>query len=535
MGARRSILLIATHLNARIWSAGLVVLWLVLTSLGADAGPRPLTILNFYGSCGFEHESREAGLQMIKTICTIQNWKILTTKDPSVFNEGVLSKIDVVIFNNNCGNSGRIFKPAEQAAFQSFIRMGGGFLGIHCAGAIWKEEPDFQQWYEKLLGTRLIDHPAVQEADCRVEDRSHPSTAHLPELWKLKDEFHRMSPNPRAGVRVLISVDEQSYQGKEKMNGDHPVVWCHEFDGGRAFFSSLGHTKEIYSDPYFVKLITAAIKWCAQPDILKEQTIFPLEGLIVDLNADHGVMLDAKGKVERWVNQVSSFRVKSFEKNGDGRKDPQSGMPVLLRNIDLGGHNSIGFKKQELVAADEDAFDHLITGRGYTWFCVMRAGKQSGELKDVNSFFGTLRNGGFYEGIWAGLNDDNRPWTGSRNGKSFGRWDNNNPYVLAEKPLKEGEYYLLIGRMEKGTDTVAISLFVNDAAIPVAKRPFPVNVHANASKLVIGQERDAVEHPGKESFIGEISRFLLYERPLNDKELIKAARNIRNEYGIENK
>ncbi|MNY45095.1 hypothetical protein D3C86_1801760 [compost metagenome] len=92
-----------------------------------------------------------------------------------------------------------------------------------------------------------------------------------------------------------------------------------------------------------------------------------------------------------------------------------------------------------------------------------------------------------------------------------------------------------MGRMEKGTDTVTISLFVNNAAVPVAKMPFPVNVHANASKLAIGQERDAREHPGKESFIGEISRFLLYERPLSNKELIKTAESIRIEYGIEYK
>ncbi|WP_214226242.1 hypothetical protein [Pedobacter sp. B4-66] len=258
------------------------------------------------------------------------------------------------------------------------------------------------------------------------------------------------------------------------------------------------------------------------------------KGLIVDLDADKGVVANNDNRVEKWINQASTPAVKEFVKRDEGRKVKGSGMPSLKNKLsELNGHNTIVFSKQELVAHDEDAFDHLLTGNGYTWFCVLKAGKQSGELKDVNSFFGNLKNGGNYEGIWGGLNDNNSIWMGSRNGVTFGRWDNNNPHVTAANTiLEQDKYYLLMGRMGKGTDTVMLSLYLNNGILPVVTHPFPVNKMANSSKLSIGQERDAIEHPGTESFIGEISRFLLYDRPLSDQELNKTAKGLKKTYSI---
>lgn len=257
------------------------------------------------------------------------------------------------------------------------------------------------------------------------------------------------------------------------------------------------------------------------------------KGLIVDLNADSGVVAGPDNRVEKWINQVDTFSVGAFEKTDGGRKIKGSGMPRLKTGVhELNGHNTIVFNKQELLAAEEDAFDHLITGSGYTWFCVIKAGKQSGELKDVNSFFGNLRNGGNYEGFWGGFADNNQVWMGSRSGKTFGRWDANNPMVLSNEQLNQQDYYLLMGHMEAGTGQVTLSLYINDSQTPVASLPFPVNTLANASKLAIGQERDAIEHPGTESFVGEIARFLLYDRPLTQSELNLVAGKLTAYYSL---
>lgn len=256
------------------------------------------------------------------------------------------------------------------------------------------------------------------------------------------------------------------------------------------------------------------------------------QGLILDLDADKGVMVEDGDRVVRWRNQVASFAARDFVKQDEGRKEPGSGRPTLKKSVAaIGGHDALVFRRQELVNHEEDAFDHLITGNGYTWFAVMTVYEQVVQLKDVNSFFGNLRNGGNYEGIWGNLTDDNRLWTGSRNGITFGRWDDNNPMVLAPEPLKENRYHVVAGRMGAGTGKVRIEVFI-DRPQPVAGKPFPVNPAANSSKLAIGQERDATNHPGRESFDGEIARFLVYERPLANDELSKTLKHLQQMYGI---
>jgi len=255
-------------------------------------------------------------------------------------------------------------------------------------------------------------------------------------------------------------------------------------------------------------------------------------GLILDLNADKGVEVEDGDRVVKWTNQVADFAAKDFLKRDEGRRVPGSGRPTLNRSVAaLGGHDTLVFRRQELLNHEEDAWDHLITGSGYTWFTVLCVHKQVVQLKDVNSIFGNLRNGGKYEGIWGNVTDENRVWIGSRNGITFGRWDANNPMVLAPKPLEQNRYYVVAGRMGSGTGTVQIEVFINDPR-PVAAAPFPINTEANSSKMAVGQERDAVNHPGVEAFDGELARLLIYERPLGADEMRRTLSSLKKTYSI---
>lgn len=256
------------------------------------------------------------------------------------------------------------------------------------------------------------------------------------------------------------------------------------------------------------------------------------KGLILDLDADKGVELEDDDRVVKWTNQVPASAPRDFVKRDKGRKRPGSGRPTLKKSVAaIDGHNTLVFRRQELVNHEEDALDHLLTGSGYTWFAVISVYRQVVQLKDVNSFFGNLKNGGNYEGIWGNVTDDRRVWIGSRNGITFGRWDDNNPMVLAPRPLKENRYHVVAGRMGAGTGEVRIEVFI-DGPRPVASESFPVNPAADSSKLAIGQERDATNHPGRESFDGELARFLMYERPLTDHELEETLRHLKKTYAI---
>ena len=51
--------------------------------------------------------------------------------------------------------------------------------------------------------------------------------------------------------------------------------------------------------------------------------------------------------------------------------------------------------------------------------------------------------------------------------------------------------------------------------------------------MAIGQERDATNHPGHESFDGELARFLIWDRPLGNDEFEKILSLLKETYGIE--
>jgi len=239
----------------------------------------------------------------------------------------------------------------------------------------------------------------------------------------------------------------------------------------------------------------------------------PSTGLMVDLNASKGVTMDSQGRVAAWQSQAGPVAAHDFVGQPKGRADATSGLPTVA----AGSAPALSFRQQELVCHDEAAFDGLIRGDGCTWVTVIKVYPQRVGLKDVNSFFGNLRNSQKYEGIWGCLDDDNTVWWGARNGLTFGRFDVNNPKLVGPK-LAEGRFHVLAGRLGAGTGKVLAEFFVNDLKA-CASASFPINPLADASKLAIGQERDAIQHPGKESFDGEIARFLLWNRPLTDAEL----------------
>lgn len=290
------------------------------------------------------------------------------------------------------------------------------------------------------------------------------------------------------------------------------------------------HGKRIVLWVALAVILLGAAGIAAQPEQKKETPIVQ-KGLVLDLDADRGVKV-VDGRVSAWRNKANS-RAREFVATRDASHEKGTGHPVLKEGISsIGGHGAVVFKRQELINSDEDAFDHLITGGGYTWFAVMCVYPQVSGLKDVNSFFGNLKNGGKYEGFWAGLKDDNTLWMGSRNGITFGRWDQNNPQILGPK-LEVNRYYVIAGRMGAGTGNVTVELFV-DGTKPVASARFPVNPDGNPSKMAIGQERDATNHPGHESFDGELARLLMWDRPLADGELEKTLSYLKDFYELSN-
>jgi cytochrome c len=226
--------------------------------MSGTGGGGPIALLVFSRTTGYRHESIPVALQALSMLAEEHDWTVTATEDPAVFNDAGLEPIDVIVFVMTLGDD--ILDDAQQAAFERFIRAGHGFVGIHSATDTEFEWP----FYGELVGAYFREHPDVQPATLQVENREHPSTAHLMETWTRTDEWYSFRTNPREKVEVLLSLDESSYEpGASEMDGDHPIAWLREYEGGRSFQTALGHTEASYSEPAFLQHIVGGIEWAS--------------------------------------------------------------------------------------------------------------------------------------------------------------------------------------------------------------------------------------------------------------------------------
>ncbi|MGB5553432.1 MAG: ThuA domain-containing protein [Flavobacteriaceae bacterium] len=210
-------------------------------------------VLVFTKTNGYRHASIEKGVETIKSIGLGHNFVVSHTEDSLQFNSANLKKYKAVVFLSTTMD---VLGTNEQSAFEEYIQNGGSFMGIHAAADTEYEWP----WYGKLVGAYFKSHPKQQEARIEVVDKSHSATSHLNDTWMHFDEWYNYK-NINPDMNVLMKLDETSYEGGE--NGDnHPIAWYHEFDGGRAFYTGLGHTHESYDDPSFRKHLIGGLLYC---------------------------------------------------------------------------------------------------------------------------------------------------------------------------------------------------------------------------------------------------------------------------------
>jgi type 1 glutamine amidotransferase len=217
-----------------------------------DHKPR-FSALIFSKTAAFRHnECIPQGTVKIAQMGVEHGFKVDATENADAFTDANLAKYDVVIWLCTTGD---VLNATQQAAFERYIRAGGGYAGIHSASDTEYDWP----WYGGLVGAYFRDHPGsvnaqFQVASMDVEDRHSAATKRLPKRWTREEEWYNFRTNPRNSVHVLTSVDESTYDprgysvpGGSPPMGDHPISWCQPYDGGRAFYTALGHKGAYWS------------------------------------------------------------------------------------------------------------------------------------------------------------------------------------------------------------------------------------------------------------------------------------------------
>ena len=204
---------------------------------------------------GIRHESIEKGVEVLTSLAIELGYEVEHAEDASAIKEKNLKRFNAVVFLNT---SHDVLDHYQQADFERFIQAGGGFLGIHGAATTEYNWP----WYGKLLGAYFLDHPEIQTAKLKVLDPMHLAMDSIPEVWERTDEWYNFRQIAE-DLNVILSIDESSYEGGK--NGEsHPMAWYHNFDGGLAFYTALGHTKESYDEPLVRKHFKGALEYVVE-------------------------------------------------------------------------------------------------------------------------------------------------------------------------------------------------------------------------------------------------------------------------------
>ena len=215
---------------------------------------------------GWHHESLHSGVLAIQQLGVKNSFEVVLFEDPESFTDKILEQYKVVIFLNTTGD---IFDSLQQKVLERFIQSGKGFVGIHSAS----DTEYGWDWYTKLIGRMFEIHPVIQTARVNVVDPNFPGLQGFTgnKIWT--DEWYEFGPEKVSDLKYLLTVDESTYNpksdwAKKNKNGNgmgnfHPLAWYHNYDGGRSFYTALGHLPSAYSDPIFLNHLFAGIYWAA--------------------------------------------------------------------------------------------------------------------------------------------------------------------------------------------------------------------------------------------------------------------------------
>lgn len=206
----------------------------------------------FSYTTGYRHASIEPGQAAIKKLGQEHGFEVSISEDPTVFTDESLSQYAAIVFLSTTGD---ILNSQQEAAFMRYIQAGGGYVGVHAAADTEYSWP----WYGKLAGAYFHSHPKQANAAIKITCDGSAACKDLPSVWSRWDEWYNYR-DVQPDLHVIASLDETSYEGGN-MQGNHPIAWYHEFDGGRAFYTGLGHTDSSYIEPAFLGHLLGGIEY----------------------------------------------------------------------------------------------------------------------------------------------------------------------------------------------------------------------------------------------------------------------------------
>src|ERR671919_1920612 len=256
-------------------------------------GPK-INALVYHETTGFRHASIPYAIEQLRAYGDANGIDVTADQTSARFTDAGLARYDVVVWLSTVGGvrgDPPLLTASEWAAFERYMERGGGYAGIHAGSDCCNESA----WYGELLGNqaRFANHPGGlggspgclgnfpgdpnrvnNTRSCFqatiINEAEHPTTDDIPERWDLSDEWYNFQANPRSTVHVLQTLDESSYNFQPHpfirnwgtlMGEDHPITWCQVYDGGRVWYTAIGHDANIFANHDSMSMIFKGIQW----------------------------------------------------------------------------------------------------------------------------------------------------------------------------------------------------------------------------------------------------------------------------------
>ncbi|HEX9954322.1 MAG TPA: ThuA domain-containing protein [Allosphingosinicella sp.] len=234
-----------------------LILFALAAATAASAAPRGGKVLIFSHTTGYRHAAIETGVETMKRLVRAQGMEPVPSEAPEAFDD--LSPYAALILLSSTTDpkkpESEWLVGARRESLQRFVRRGGGVVAIHAAADSHYHWP----WYTRMIGGRFASHPAgTPKGTLHRVTRAHPATKALPERFERADEWYYFDDQD-VEAQLLVTLDPASI-GAADVN-PNPVAWAKTFEGGRIFYTAMGHTEESYLEPLFLAHVAGGLRW----------------------------------------------------------------------------------------------------------------------------------------------------------------------------------------------------------------------------------------------------------------------------------
>jgi len=514
---------------------GLAIVLLVLLFAFKKARFEKQRVLVFSKTDGFRHSSIEAGKLAFEKMSAEKGFTVDFTEDANQFTNANLKQYNAVVFLNTTGD---VLNNEQQEEFERYIQAGGGYLGIHAATDCEYE----WSWYGRLAGAYFLDHPNpnnIQKGKFYTVRKDNFATKEMPDEFERTDEFYSFKQiNP--AINVLVKIDESSYQGG-KNGKDHPMSWYHEFDGGRSFYTAMGHTDATFSEPLFLNHIWAGLHYVmggdapkpldfskAKPEenrfskvILEEKLNEPMELSV--LNDGRILFIERKGAVKIYntktkkLKTITTIPVSTKYKDKQGKiSEGEDGLLGLNKDPDFATNHWIYLYYSDPVKSQNVLARYTLNGdvldlKSKKVLLVVPAQREQcchtgGSIawdKEGNLYLSTGDNTSPRATAYAPIDErqDRAPWDAQ---KSSSNTNDLRGKIIRIKPQPNGTYIIPEGNLfAKGTPQTKPEIFTMGH-----RNPFRISVDQKTGFVYWGEvgpdaNSDSTQGPAGQDEVGQ--------------------------------